>query len=67
MTLGRKGLTCGAIKGLPVCCFTLCAVCVLLGKHAALYCSAVYTQTSPLSLFLSDRWVPVENLQPGSG
>ncbi|CAI9588633.1 unnamed protein product [Staurois parvus] len=28
MTLGRKGLTSGAIKGLTVCClcFTLCAV-----------------------------------------
>ncbi|CAI9563547.1 unnamed protein product, partial [Staurois parvus] len=30
MALGRKGLTCGAIKGLIVCCFTVCCVlCVL--------------------------------------
>ncbi|CAI9618562.1 unnamed protein product, partial [Staurois parvus] len=38
MTLGRKGLTSGVIKGLTVCCFTLCArgeICI------------VYIQVSP--------------------
>ncbi|CAI9624937.1 unnamed protein product [Staurois parvus] len=32
MTLGRKGLTSGEIKGLTVCfvCFTMCAVCCVL-------------------------------------
>ncbi|CAI9566240.1 unnamed protein product [Staurois parvus] len=45
MTLGRKGLASGAIKGLTVCgftvcCLTLCAMCVLLRRHAALYFSA---------------------------
>ncbi|CAI9589874.1 unnamed protein product, partial [Staurois parvus] len=72
MALDRKGLTSGAIKGLTVCCFSVCA-------QAALYCSAVqtntkqpvhargeicvvYTQTSPLSLFLGNhRWDPVIN------
>ncbi|CAI9590924.1 unnamed protein product [Staurois parvus] len=41
MTLGRKGLTSGAIKGLTVCCFTVCCVCVLLSTlqqmNAAMY------------------------------
>ncbi|CAI9556472.1 unnamed protein product [Staurois parvus] len=32
MTLCRKELTSGAIKGLTVCYFTLCALFVLLGK-----------------------------------
>ncbi|CAI9566252.1 unnamed protein product [Staurois parvus] len=45
MTLGRKGLTSEAIKGLTVCCFTMCAVCVLLGKHAAVYFCAVQRNT----------------------
>ncbi|CAI9600063.1 unnamed protein product [Staurois parvus] len=47
MTLGRKGLTSGAIKGLTVCCvcFTVCAVCVLLGTHTALYCPAMQSYT----------------------
>ncbi|CAI9540228.1 unnamed protein product [Staurois parvus] len=30
MALGKKGLTCGAIKGLTVCCFTVCCVCASL-------------------------------------
>ncbi|CAI9585549.1 unnamed protein product [Staurois parvus] len=29
MALSRKGLTCEAIKGLTVCCFTMWAVCTL--------------------------------------
>ncbi|CAI9588446.1 unnamed protein product, partial [Staurois parvus] len=41
MALGRKGLTCGAIKGLTVCCFTLC-VCVC---HTDLYGSAMQSHT----------------------
>ncbi|CAI9598567.1 unnamed protein product [Staurois parvus] len=36
MTLGRKGLKSGVIKGLIVCCFTNCDVCVLLCKHASM-------------------------------
>ncbi|CAI9545934.1 unnamed protein product, partial [Staurois parvus] len=62
MTLGRKGLTSGAIKGLTVCCFTMWPVCVLLCKHAisiVIQSSVlvltgeiriVYIQTSPLSV-----------------
>ncbi|CAI9602836.1 unnamed protein product, partial [Staurois parvus] len=45
MTLGRKGLTSGVIKGLTVCCSTKCAVCVLLGRHIAVYFSAVQRDT----------------------
>ncbi|CAI9556916.1 unnamed protein product [Staurois parvus] len=36
MTLGRKALTSGAIKGLTVCCAVfsiMCCVCVLHCKH----------------------------------
>ncbi|CAI9551347.1 unnamed protein product, partial [Staurois parvus] len=36
MALGRKGLTCGVIKGLTVCCFTMWAVCTLHCKHIAM-------------------------------
>ncbi|CAI9597968.1 unnamed protein product, partial [Staurois parvus] len=79
MTLGRKGLTSGAIKGLTVCCVCFTVCCVLLCMHAALYCSAmqsntkqcvgadrgeiciVFIQTSPPSVFLGDRQVPVGN------
>ncbi|CAI9556679.1 unnamed protein product [Staurois parvus] len=43
MALSMNGLTCGAIKGLTVCCFTLCAVCVLHCKHTALHDSAVHS------------------------
>ncbi|CAI9553978.1 unnamed protein product, partial [Staurois parvus] len=39
MTLGRKGLTSGAIKGLTVCYFTVCCVCALHCKHTPLYAS----------------------------
>ncbi|CAI9611679.1 unnamed protein product, partial [Staurois parvus] len=46
MALGRKGLTCGLIKGLTVCC--VCAlhwggVCVLHCKHTALDGCAVHS------------------------
>ncbi|CAI9546064.1 unnamed protein product [Staurois parvus] len=34
MTLGRKGLTSGAIKGLTVWCFTVLSVCALCCNHA---------------------------------
>ncbi|CAI9589994.1 unnamed protein product, partial [Staurois parvus] len=43
MALGRKGLTCGAIKGLTVCCFTRGGVLVLHCKHAALHGCAVHS------------------------
>ncbi|CAI9579453.1 unnamed protein product [Staurois parvus] len=45
MALGRKGLTSGAIKGLTVCCFTLCPVCLLHCKHTAVYGSAMQSHT----------------------
>ncbi|CAI9545365.1 unnamed protein product, partial [Staurois parvus] len=45
MTLGRKGLTSGAIKGLTVCCFTVYCVCGLLCQHIALYCCAMQSNT----------------------
>ncbi|CAI9539738.1 unnamed protein product, partial [Staurois parvus] len=69
MTLGKKGLTSGAIKGLTVCCTcsTLCAV--LLGRHAALYLSAVqrykaaFPGLSPVS-FINDHRVVAGNRQP---
>ncbi|CAI9548306.1 unnamed protein product [Staurois parvus] len=45
MALGRKGLTCGAIKGLTVCCFTVCCVCAFLTVRTllcmALLCRAI--------------------------
>ncbi|CAI9603611.1 unnamed protein product, partial [Staurois parvus] len=37
MALGRKGLTCGMINGLTVCCFTRGCVCVLHCKHTAFH------------------------------
>ncbi|CAI9539715.1 unnamed protein product [Staurois parvus] len=43
MALGKKGLTSGAIKGLTVCCFTLCAV--FHCKHTALYGSTLQSHT----------------------
>ncbi|CAI9612276.1 unnamed protein product [Staurois parvus] len=43
MALGRKGLTCGVIKGLTVCCFIVCCVCALHCKHTALYGSALHS------------------------
>ncbi|CAI9546818.1 unnamed protein product [Staurois parvus] len=79
MTLGRKGLTSGMIKGLTVCC-----VCALHGKHTALYGSAmqshtkqcagadrgeiciVYIQVSPLSMIHCDCWVRTRNHWLGS-
>ncbi|CAI9572243.1 unnamed protein product, partial [Staurois parvus] len=42
MALDRKGLTCGAIKGLTVCCFTVSVFCC---KHTALYGSAMQSHT----------------------
>ncbi|CAI9584210.1 unnamed protein product, partial [Staurois parvus] len=41
MTLGRKGLTSGVIKGLTVCWLTVCCVHALHCKHTALTGSAV--------------------------
>ncbi|CAI9582110.1 unnamed protein product, partial [Staurois parvus] len=41
MALGRKGLTCEVIKGLTVCCFTVCSVSAFNCKHTALYGYAV--------------------------
>ncbi|CAI9535963.1 unnamed protein product [Staurois parvus] len=37
MALGRKGLTCGRIKGSTVCHFTYWAVFVVHCKHNALH------------------------------
>ncbi|CAI9546457.1 unnamed protein product, partial [Staurois parvus] len=45
MALGRKGLTSEVIKGLTVCCLTLCAVCVLHCKHTALCGSVMQSHT----------------------
>ncbi|CAI9591466.1 unnamed protein product [Staurois parvus] len=45
MALGRKGLTSGAIKGLTVCCFTVCCVCALLCQHIPLYDSSMQSHT----------------------
>ncbi|CAI9603164.1 unnamed protein product, partial [Staurois parvus] len=43
MALGRKGLTCGAIEGLTVCCFAYWAVFVLCCKHTALHGCAMHS------------------------
>ncbi|CAI9615889.1 unnamed protein product, partial [Staurois parvus] len=43
MALGRKRLTCGAIKGLTVCCFTYGAMFVFHCKHTALYGCAMHS------------------------
>ncbi|CAI9570319.1 unnamed protein product, partial [Staurois parvus] len=45
MALGRKGLTCGVIRGLTVYCFTVCCVCAFHCKHTALYGSAMQSHT----------------------
>ncbi|CAI9566008.1 unnamed protein product [Staurois parvus] len=45
MALGRKGLTSGPIKGLTVCCFTVCCVSAFHCKQTALYCSAMQSHT----------------------
>ncbi|CAI9569338.1 unnamed protein product, partial [Staurois parvus] len=42
MTLGRKGLTSGVIKGLTVCCFTVESCCFVL-----LCCAEKYTAACP--------------------
>ncbi|CAI9601090.1 unnamed protein product, partial [Staurois parvus] len=73
MALGRKGLTCGAIKGLTVCCLTVCcAVYTVSTLHCmVLLCRAVqssvqelkgencvvYTQVSPSSVILGNHWL----------
>ncbi|CAI9541211.1 unnamed protein product [Staurois parvus] len=43
MTLGRKGLTSGANKGLTVCCLTRGCVFVFYCKHTAFHCFSVCT------------------------
>ncbi|CAI9538745.1 unnamed protein product [Staurois parvus] len=37
MTLSRKGLASGTIKGLTVCCFTVCSRCFVLLCYAEQY------------------------------
>ncbi|CAI9540429.1 unnamed protein product [Staurois parvus] len=68
MTLGRKGLTSGAIKGLTVfyCVSTLLCIALLCRAIQSSMLEPtgeiciVYIQTFPLSLFLGDR-------RPGPG
>ncbi|CAI9532745.1 unnamed protein product [Staurois parvus] len=59
MTLGRKGLTFWAIKGLTICsvCFTMCAVCCFTKEtccFVSLCCTEKYKAAclglSPVSL-----------------
>ncbi|CAI9584232.1 unnamed protein product, partial [Staurois parvus] len=45
MALDRKGLKCGEIKGLTVCCFTMRLCTVFHCKHIALYGSAMHSHT----------------------
>ncbi|CAI9594662.1 unnamed protein product, partial [Staurois parvus] len=45
MTLGRKGLTCGVIKGLTGLTVWVCTMCVFHYKHTALYGSAMQSHT----------------------
>ncbi|CAI9547846.1 unnamed protein product, partial [Staurois parvus] len=49
MALGRKVLTCGAIKGLTVCCFIRSSVSVLHCKHTALHGCAVHSHSKQRS------------------
>ncbi|CAI9573212.1 unnamed protein product, partial [Staurois parvus] len=62
MTLGTKGLTSGAIKGLTVCCFINCAVCFLPVKYAALHCCAMESNTKQHDTELSPVSVPHRGL-----
>ncbi|CAI9564433.1 unnamed protein product, partial [Staurois parvus] len=55
MTLGRKGLTSGKIKGRTVCCVCFTVCCVLLGSHAVLYCSAMQVLTGERSVLFTYR------------
>ncbi|CAI9537323.1 unnamed protein product, partial [Staurois parvus] len=45
MTLGRKGLTCGVIKRLTVCCFWLC----VLSSVSTLLCRAIQSSVQELT------------------
>ncbi|CAI9541999.1 unnamed protein product, partial [Staurois parvus] len=70
MTLGRKGLTSGAIKGSTVCCAVFHIMCCVLFYYVnMLLCRTIQNsiQTSPLSVFLSDHWVPAGNRRLGPG
>ncbi|CAI9580072.1 unnamed protein product [Staurois parvus] len=44
MALGRKGLTSGAIKGLTVCCFTMCCVCAYFTVSAHCFVLLCYAE-----------------------
>ncbi|CAI9614418.1 unnamed protein product [Staurois parvus] len=58
MALGRKELTCVAIKGLTVCSFTVC--CVVLSTVSTLFCSV-----QELPVMLSNHLVPGSNHRLG--
>ncbi|CAI9553037.1 unnamed protein product, partial [Staurois parvus] len=51
MALSRKGLTCGAIKGLFVCCFTVCCVLSTVSTLLcmALLCTAIQSSVQELT------------------
>ncbi|CAI9611585.1 unnamed protein product, partial [Staurois parvus] len=49
MALGRKGLTCGEIKGLTLFCFTVCCVSAFNCKHTALHGSAMQSSVQELT------------------
>ncbi|CAI9572364.1 unnamed protein product, partial [Staurois parvus] len=63
----HKGLTCGAIKGLTVCCFTLFAVCAFNCKHTAFLCRAIQSSVQELtgerSVLFTYRYRPISNPQ----
>ncbi|CAI9573388.1 unnamed protein product, partial [Staurois parvus] len=53
MALGRKGFTCGAIKGLTVCC-----VLVLHCKYTALHGCAVQELTEERTVLFTNSFSP---------
>ncbi|CAI9596272.1 unnamed protein product [Staurois parvus] len=54
MTLRRKGLTSGAIKGLAVCCFAMLSVCVLY-YVSMLLCIILLCRTIQRSMLVLTR------------
>ncbi|CAI9552417.1 unnamed protein product, partial [Staurois parvus] len=64
MTLGRKGLTCGAIKGLTVCCFTRWAVSVCFTVSTLLWMAVLCTAIQSSVPELTGRTVSKQNSSP---
>ncbi|CAI9579940.1 unnamed protein product, partial [Staurois parvus] len=55
MTLGRKGLTSGVIKGSTVCWLTVCCVCIILETCCFVFLCCVREIQSSVSLLAGER------------